>query len=101
MIHTYDASAENLVRAKPLPVKPTDITNIGFDANEAVSAFTATMIRLDTKEDATVGATSLVGEVGTVQISDLSDGVRYRVTGQFTRANGTKWSEDLIIDCNA
>lgn len=101
MIHTYNAADPSLVRAKPLPVTSTDVVNVGFDANETVSAFAATMERIDTLADVTVGATSLVGEIGTVQVSGLTRGVRYRLKGQFARANGTKWTRTLIIDCTA
>ena len=101
MIHTYDASDESLVRVKPLPVTEDDIVNVGFDANETPSAFAASMKRLDTLADVTVGSTSLSGEIGTVQVSGLTAGVRYRLYGTFTRSNGTKWTRTLIIDCVA
>ena len=102
MIHTYDANDETLVRAKPLPVLASASTVVGFDANETVSSFAATMERIDTLADVTsdtIDASSLSGEIGSVTFSGLTRGVRYRLVGIFTRANGSKWHRTLIVDC--
>lgn len=81
----------------------SDIHNLLFEAGEAITGATAEMLNQETLAVvAGVIGTVVVGtDDATVPVSGLTRGTSYELSVVFTRANGTKWTRTLAIDCVA
>lgn len=81
----------------------TDKVALSINAQEAITTATAELIRLDTlavmpagNAVVTPGASS-----ATVVVSGLARGVTYELAVTFTRADTTKWTRTLVLECVA
>jgi UDP-N-acetylglucosamine enolpyruvyl transferase len=91
------------VKKRPFEMADTDRVVFTFDAREAISSVTAALVIMPaaTSATGTTVTTTATAEGATVLVAGLTRGVSYELDVTFTRADGTKWTRTLGIDCVA
>jgi hypothetical protein len=91
------------VKRTPYQMASNDKIAFTFPANEPVTAALGTLVVLPaaTSSGGATVTTVALAEGATITVSGLVRGTEYELKITFTRANTTKWSRTLNIDCVA
>ncbi|MDQ3223975.1 MAG: hypothetical protein M3Q75_10975, partial [Gemmatimonadota bacterium] len=78
----------------------TDTVALTFDAEEAITGATASIVRLDTLATVTgvIYSVAVGADTAVVTVGGLTAGITYQLSVIFTRANSTTWTRVLIIE---
>jgi hypothetical protein len=91
------------VQPRPYQMADTDRVAFVFDAGETITTASAALVVLPaaTAASGPTVTTAIAATGCTVTVAGLTRGVTYELDVTFTRANSTKWTRVLAIECVA